>query len=396
MSDKGPKIAVIPSWYPPAGGEFFREHSIAVADQGAEVWVLAAIETGINDKAGLFLFGNKKKRESETIGISEHSSIFRRIPLADRVNVKLWTRQVLSMYREFCKSHGKPDLIQAHSSMWAGVAAARIKKAGGVPYILTEHRGRFTGSGAFRNLLRSWHIPLLKEAFEGADRVVTVSSSAQRRILEIAPASKPRLKVIPNMTDTSYFVPPETDLRNPECFTFVCVTSLEEIKGVDYLLKAFSVLKKMGKAANAKLVITGGGPLHGNLRRLTEQLGLNDSVSFTGYLDKEGILNELQRADSFVLPSLCEAFGIVLIEAMSCGLPVIATDSGGPAEIVNRENGVIVKAGSAEELTGAMYRMLSEAGLYDRAKISLQARQKYSRDIIAKQYMDLYKTILEG
>ncbi len=387
-------IMVIPSWYPPSGGEFFREHSIAIAGQGPGVTVLAAPEAGIREKPGLYLSGGFGTRHTEKNGISEFSRTFRRIPLTVRPNVRLWIKHVLSMFGEIYKSGRRPDIIQAHSSMWAGVAVARIKQLYGIPFVLTEHRGRFTGRVPGSGLIKPWHIPLLREAFEGADSIVTVSRALQNRILEICPHVQKKLCVIPNMTDTDHFIPSAGSLPVKDTFDFICVTSLEKIKGAGHLIRAFSLLKKEEKAKGAKLTIVGSGPLEKYLGNLTKKLGLEDSVTFTGYLGKDKILQQLQRADAFVMPSLCEAFGIVIIEAMSCGLPVVATESGGPAEIVNKQCGITVKAGNDKELAHAMLSMMLKANSYDKQEIALHTRQNYGRDIVAGQYIELYKQIL--
>ncbi len=386
-------VLVIPSWYPPLGGEFFREHSIALTKAGLTVNVLAGIETGISQRPKDFLF-NWHTTANQLDGINEKHRIIRRIPLLQQANAHRWVTAVVKMFADYVKHHPLPDIVQAHSSMWAGLAAAKIRKKWGTPYVITEHRGRFTGQGAMaQNLIREWHKPLLEEAFGGAKHIVSVSTSLQHKITEICPQSYSKLSVIPNMTDTDFFIPPDRKSKTDKPFRFLCVTHLEHLKGVDILLHAYAGLQNNHAQANS-LVIAGSGAERAKLEALTLQLGLKNKVSFTGRLGRTEVLQQMQDADAFVLPSRFEAFGIVLIEAIACGLPLVATDSGGPGDIVNNDTGLMCKAGNAADLMRAMQEMINCQKEYEPRKIRQHCVATYSRDAVVSQYVKLYEALL--
>ena len=385
-------VLVIPSWYPPLGGEFFREHSIALAEAGLKVNVLAGIETGIRQRPKDFLF-RWHTTVNQNDGINEKIRFVRRIPLLQKVNAQRWVSAVVNMFSDYHKQHPLPDLLQAHSSMWAGLAAAKIKQKWGIPYVITEHRGRFTGQGQMaQKLIKDWHKPLLAEAFDEAKHIVSVSASLHDTIKEISPQSSNKLSVIPNMTDTDFFVPYNRQTKADKPFRFLCVTHLEHLKGIDVLLNAFAGLQSHD-AQPSQLMIAGSGVERARLVALCHSLGLKESVVFAGRLSRKEVLMQMQDADAFVLPSRFEAFGIVLIEAMACGLPLIATSSGGPADIVKHNTGMMCKPGNADDLMGAMQQMINHHHDFDRAKIRLHCLERYSREAVSAQYVKLYQSM---
>jgi len=130
----------------------------------------------------------------------------------------------------------------------------------------------------------------------------------------------------------------------------VSVARLLPIKGISYLIRA------MAHVEDGSLVIIGDGPERRKLELLSRHLGLSDRVFFTGWIsDRSRILDHLKQATVFVLPSLSEGLPRVLVEAMACGLPVVATDVGGvPEAVVDGVNGLLVPARDEKALAKAI------------------------------------------
>ncbi|TVR41488.1 MAG: glycosyltransferase family 4 protein [Bacteroidia bacterium] len=395
-------VIVLPSWYPPKGGGFFREHSQAIREAGVNVHVLAAVETGVrNDLRNFLQPVDQQAKDEEAVDLPETIRMVRRIPLMNRLNTNRWVKSLQEMVETHISRFGKPDLFQVHSSMWAGLAAEGIARKLQIPYVLTEHRGRFTGIGKQAdNLIKSWHLPLLGKGFRHASKIVTVSKAAGNRILQIYPEAASKMSVIPNMTDTAFFSPakePSGDqyqFSGSRPFRFLCVTSLEEIKGIDILLTAFAGLNRKHDI-DAELVIVGDGPLKKQLQRQCHGLGLDGRVTFTGFVQKKDLLPYFQMADAFVLPSLFESFGIVIIEAMSCGLPVVASRCGGPEEIIGSHCGLLAEPGNAEALGVEMKNLVQQYKVYDSKCIRAFVLRNYSQQHIANEYVELYKQIID-
>ncbi len=393
MTDNSLRIWVIPSWYPPNGGSFFREHSQALAHEGAEVTVLAEIYTSLK-KIPLknIILGNPVKTNHEG-GIKEITRKLTIIPFVERPNYMRWINQVINLVESALEKNDPPDIIQVHSSIWGGVAAEKIWKKHNIPYVLTEHRSRFVyNTPEARKMFRKWYHPYLEKAFEGASRVVTVSPSLQEKIAEISPKSESKMLSIPNMVDTGFFG--KTGIEKPQHpFTFFSLAHLEPVKGIDILLKAFAKLEKH-QPGKYRLVVGGNGSQMQQLLGLKKQLGLEGKVTFTGHLNKEEIRTQMQNAHAFVLPSRFEAFGVVYIEAMACGLPVIAAKAGGPETFITPETGIITEPENPEKLADAMKSMQKNYANYDATTIKEITSSSFGREAVARKYLNLYREVL--
>jgi glycosyltransferase involved in cell wall biosynthesis len=168
--------------------------------------------------------------------------------------------------------------------------------------------------------------------------------------------------------------------RKSNDVNFVYMGRLTDSKGVDILLQAF---RPVCSKTQAKLEIIGDGSTRATLEDATKRLGLKKNVSFAGWLPQHECAARLSRADVFVLPSILECGGAAVLEAMAVGLPVIATNWGGPADYLDNNCGVMVNPTSREEflgsLTDAMLHLARSPQL--RLRMGKMARQRV---------MDLY------
>jgi glycosyltransferase involved in cell wall biosynthesis len=145
--------------------------------------------------------------------------------------------------------------------------------------------------------------------------------------------------------------------------TIITLGRLIPRKGFDLLIRAFQTVLKQ---EDLQLILIGEGPEHGNLVRLSQQLGINHRVHFVGY--QTNPYKYIAKADIFICPSLWEGFGNVVIEAMACGAPVIASDCPfGPGEIIaDGQNGILVPANDASRLAEAILRLCNDSNLRER------------------------------
>ncbi len=184
-------------------------------------------------------------------------------------------------------------------------------------------------------------------------------------------------------------------LSLPEGKTLLFVGRLIPYKGVEYLLMAMPKIIK--NAPGAKLVIAGTGKLERRLRSMVDEFGLGQNVLFLGSV--ENIAAYYHACDAFVLPSVnrAEAFGIVQLEAMACGKPVVSTEIGSGTSFVNKngESGFVVRPKSAEALAGAVLRLLNNAPL--RKKLGRNGYRRVKRlftvQKMAKSVLEIYKKI---
>ncbi len=383
-------VLVIPSWYPPRGGTFFRDHARALSKAGMEVSVVSPDLKSLKQNPGL-LWKRGNIFSGIDQGVREYSTPCPIIPFMERPNARLWIRKMKQLGLQFIEKHGRPDVMQVHSSIWGGVAAAAIKKNTGIPYVLTEHRGRFVEPNPHaRKLFRDWHMPLIREAFENADRIVAVSDALKEKIAGISGVAKDDILTIPNLTDTAFFQC-RSGGRPQGAFTFFSLAHLVPEKGMQTLVKAVRILHET--KPGFQMIIGGAGTEKASLEKAVQDASLNNVVCFTGGLSRKEVREWLHQAHAFVLPSYFEAFGVVLIEAMACGLPVIATRSGGPQHIICDETGILVDPGDPSALASAMRKMIDGIGDYDQAQIREYAADRFSPGAVAAQYAALYKEV---
>jgi glycosyltransferase involved in cell wall biosynthesis len=259
------------------------------------------------------------------------------------------------------QEHGRADIIDAHFGYPDGYAAMRVARQLGLPMTLTM-RG---------TEVRHAQDPALNarliEALQGARRVFTVSASLRRLALELG-IREARVLVVGNGVDASRFSPmPKAEARQAlglpgEAQILITVGGLVERKGFHRVIACLPELL----AAFPKLhyvAVGSGGPEGDFAEELSSQvsrLGLEERVHFLGGLPAEGVRRALSAADAFVLSSRNEGWANVLLEAMACGLPVVASDVGGNAEVVCRpELGRIVRFGDHEALVRAIGDVLA-------------------------------------
>lgn len=199
-----------------------------------------------------------------------------------------------------------------------------------------------------------------------------------------------RIHVIPHFS----LLNPADQLRSGDsaCPVFVSVGRMVKKKGFDVLLQAFKMVLDQG--LKARLVLGGDGAERAALLALVQQLDLASHVEFHGWV--EDVAAFLDSGDIFVLPSLDEPFGIVVLEAMARGKTIISTKSKGPVEVLNEHMAYFADVGDAASLAYAMAIALGDAqGRLDKAAAALASfRSHYSRQAVIPQFIDLYQRML--
>lgn len=386
------KVFVIPSWYPPHGGAFFRDYSQSIHQQGFETIVLV----NHMEKVQNFSFSNLGRKASinKAGDITEYHFTHYRIPSRGQSYIDRWAQSTLKAFEQLTAIHGKPGLIHAHSSIWAGYAAHLIHQKYHIPYIITEHRSRFVHNNKdAAALLKPQDKPFIRKALQDASAIVSVSKSMIPALTAINPSINNRIEAIPNMVDTDTFKPSTTE-KNTGDFTFFSLGHLEYVKGIDLLLNAFTKLQNQ-HPKNIFLRIGGSGTDKQQLQALAKRLDIAHQLEWLGQLRQDEVVKEMQRCDAFILPSRFEAFGVVFIEAMACGKPVIATASGGPSEFITKDTGLIANNNDSDDIAAAMNFLIRHSALFDQQKIRTMAVDHFSQTAIASKYAKLYHKILK-
>jgi glycosyltransferase involved in cell wall biosynthesis len=238
-------------------------------------------------------------------------------------------------------------------------------------------------------LFPEWRRPYLETAFHDADCVMAVSRSLAEAISPWILDREDVVEIVPNMVDTSFFDLPAVP-RAAGCFGILCVALLNANKRVDVLIRSFA--KAFSDDPTVALEVGGDGPERRSLESLAQELGISARVRFLGLLDRTQVRSAMQRNHLFVLPSAKETFGLVCVEALACGLPVIATMSGGPEEIVSDEVGWLVEPGNVEMLAEAMRgaRALGGPDASRSRRLRLYANDRFGSVAIARRLASIY------
>ena len=191
----------------------------------------------------------------------------------------------------------------------------------------------------------------------------------------------------------SRFTPVERIYRKSHIKNLIAVGRLVPEKGFNYLIEAMQELTSIGHELTLRIV--GIGPEKKNLIRQRDALNLNEVVQFMG--ESHQIDRLMQQADLFVLPSVTEPFGIVLLEAMASGLPIVATRTHGPNEIFDKSSAVLVESESAVALSeGIKYTIQDLDATYQRARIALdQYKRYYTAEVVIPKFNKVFEHCIE-
>jgi glycosyltransferase involved in cell wall biosynthesis len=168
-------------------------------------------------------------------------------------------------------------------------------------------------------------------------------------------------------------------------FIFLSVGHMNRRKNHVGLVRAFALAFR--DAPSVRLVLIGDGPEAGAVRRTAQVLGIAPRVALSGALAVGEVRAAMAQAHALVLASTAETFGVVLIEGLACGLPAIATDSGGPAAIITAQNGLLVDGGSDRKLADAMLKLKENFKAYDPSGIRAAALEAYGPERIGRQIL---------
>jgi len=385
-------VLILPSWYPthdcPIRGVFFRQQALALYKTGIKVGIIYPHFRGLRELS-FSAFADNHFQTNVIIdkGIPTYYYHGWNVPRL-RLEPLLWKWQSKKLFNLYTAKYGTPDLIHAHSILWGGVSALEIAQSENIPYMITEHASNYV-----QDIVYSWQKPYIRKAINNAAVVLAVSKTLADKLMKYSDGK--RIEVLPNMVDTGFFVFPPVP-RKVSPFRFLSVARLKPKKGIDLLIKAFA--RAFSQENDVFLDIGGDGEQRAELESLVKNLGLNDRVSFLGELSLEQVRDAMWHANAFVLPSYVETFGVVLIEAMATGLPVIATACGGPEEIIKPDIGILVKAGNVIEMSLALKNVYEHRFEFRKKELAIRNYivDNYSDGVIVERLLEYYNQVLDA
>ena len=379
-------VLIVPSWYP---NTYLPLYGIYVKEQ-AKALKAAGIRTGVISIEEINLLQILKHRKLDFFttsytdgGIVTYAAQYPVPPKCHGLRRTYKKKVFKKLFEEYTKRYGRPDILHLHTFI-VGELALWVREEYGIPYVVTEH---FTGFA--RETIRTADMQRAMHIYRNAAHRIAVSH-------EFCSLLKRKtgfdFQYIPNVVDTDFFVPGNRAEKRG-LFTFINIAYLEKKKNQGLLIRAFAKIAKSDP--DVRLLIVGCGPERKMLEALIRDLGVEGRVKMEGCADRKRVRELLQRSDVFVLSSEHETFGVVVIEALACGLPVIATPSGGPETILT-EPGLGTLCDMDEgALAAEMLRMKNEIGTYDPHRIRAYAEANFSPKRVGESLEKLYRRILE-
>lgn len=279
----------------------------------------------------------------------------------------------------------RPDACIVFFSLPCGPLGRLVRGLSGVPYVVSLRGGDVPGTEPGLAALHWWLAPVRRWVLRGAKAVVANSEGLKVLSVRVDPFA---VTVIPNGVDTAAFTP-SRDGRRP-AYRFLFAGRLNEQKNVALLLSAAARLRE-STAAAFTVSIVGDGPLAAALHAQANELGLGRTIEWMPWVAREKMAACYASADCLVNPSLYEGMPNVVLEAMASGMPVIASDVAGNADVVEHEHtGLLFPGQDASALAEAMRRMLETRGGDWGAAGRARALDRHSWAAAAAAYVALF------
>jgi glycosyltransferase involved in cell wall biosynthesis len=374
------RVLVVPKWYPwparPVFGIFCREHAHALA-RAHDVVVLAS-DAVRSPGFAAFELTDAVEDGIRTLRVRYRRPAFRPAGMAFQI------AGMLLALRRLRGEGWRPDVVHAHVYS-AGLPALILGRLTGASVVISEHY-----TGFQRGLITGYDRFTARVAFRYADLVAPVSADLARYVQALQPRT--RVRVIENVVDTDAFHPgTEQHRRTPDgSARLLTVAALVAKKGHADLLDALAELRGERELT---LDLVGAGELRAELQARVRRLGLAEVVRFHGERPKGAVAELMRQADLFVLPSLFENLPCVLIEAMASGLPSVATDVGGVADLMDDDFGALCAPHDPGSLAAAIGSVLDRREQIDPSALADRARRRFGYETIERHWTQVYEEL---
>lgn len=385
------KVLWLCSWYPssadPYDGDFVERHarSLAVHNHVDVIHILQNVDLLKGER-----LKPERKKEKKLYAEIYYLPFYKIAPrfISQLIFNLSYNIKIRKALKKYIKESGKPDIIHIHVPVKAGVITKWLKNKWNIPYVLTEHNSGYDkdipGNYFERN---TYFKSVTKYSIENATAFSSVSNWLIRQLNGIF--KLPRSIVVRNSVDVSLFYPVETLNETKQ---FIHVSMMYPLKNVDGILNALTLLNQTNRNWKMQFI----GPATDEYKQLSKALGLDKQVQWSGTLPYTEVAKQMQKADALVHFSHYENLPCVINEALCCGIPVISSDVGGIAELINETNGILVEKNNTKQLAEALNNFLQNPDRFNKTNISSEASAIFNYSAIGKQILDLYKEVLSN
>ena len=286
----------------------------------------------------------------------------------------------------YIKKYGRPDVMHAHNMVYAGMMGNYLSNKYSIPIVVTERSSEHLMRD-LPDVLES----MISKHFQEMNNLNAVSPSFVKQLERKYSIEEDKVKWFPNVIDRVFEDENVENQSSGGKFVFLNVANLIPIKGQEEMIRAFGTAFKNDNGVVLK--IAGDGYLRQHLESVVSELGLTN-VEFLGFLRRERVVDEMRKCNVLLLPSYYETFGVVLIEALALGKPVIASKCGGPECIVDSTNGLLFECRNTEQLTHSLKEIKENYREYDHQKIKRDVIKRFGREEFYKRIRRIYETAI--
>jgi glycosyltransferase involved in cell wall biosynthesis len=301
----------------------------------------------------------------------------------------------------FLKAVKSSKIVHAHGHPYlTSLTAAKLAKLCNKPFVLTQHNTFIDYNNFFDHVERLNDLTVGKQNLNSADKIIAISSATKNYVLRLG-AKPSKVKVVYNGVDLARFRPiagKREELRKKlgitqNAIVILTVRRLVYKNGVDTLIDAANIAVK--KNPRIVFLVVGKGPDMESVKLQIAKLGIEANFRLSGFVSDEDLQSYYNAADLFVLPSKSgEGLPLVALEAMACGLPVIATDVGGIREILMEDYGKLVAPNQPELLAKAVLDFATVDFSSRRGELRAMVEKRFSWDANVERLIEIYEELI--
>ena len=377
-------VLVIPTWYPKGRdaliGIYHKTFCKVLAETGkAKVNMLYVDRVGVKQLPQYPFM--KKEYEEACEGYTMYARrMLSRAKISFKWQTRAYAKAMEKAFLSYVEKEGKPDILHAHVAVPAGYGAALIGKKYGIPVLLTEH--------AFSPWAKPESQEFARFVAKNA-KITTVSTFLQNMLREKYDTDS---EILPNVVDTSVFEKPRA-LLNDGVYRLLTISALRYGKFVDVTIKALRLLRDRGEIGKFEFTVIGDGQTEDVYKQAAIDLEMTDCVKFVGRKTPAEAAEYLTHADTLVIASDFETFGIPALEALAAGVPVVCTRCYGPETFLNDTCAEMCEFRNPEDLARAIKAMYERKGTFDEDALRSVAKA-FGSEAIANRAFALYEELL--
>ena len=307
----------------------------------------------------------------------------------------------VASYKTFLESVKSSDLIHVHGHPYlSSLIAAKIAKKYSKPLVLTQHNTFIEYNNFWDKIEKLNDLAIGREVLKEAEKIIVVSNATKNYVLSLG-ADSEKIRVLHNGVDVNRFRPltgVKDEMRkklgiSKDSSIVLTVRRLVYKNGIDTLIESAKIAVK--KNPRLFFLVVGKGPDFGKVKEKIEQLGMQENFRLTGFISDEVLPFYYNVADFFVLPSKSgEGLPLVALEAMACGVPVIATNVGGTSEVMKEGSGKLVPPNSPDSLAEAILEFSHSELSTLKKDLRAMIEQNYSWDKNVEKLVGIYEELI--